>query len=95
MEDGKKFKVELVKDKKPYWFTFPQKNPDCVEIQCVGTLGMYTYRINQEENVPLYQYVVIFMVISELYLSVQHRTVHKFHRKSLPDINYSRKQMAI
>lgn len=43
MEDDRKFKVELVKGEKPYWFTFPQRNLDCVEI---GYSGPWVYTQN-------------------------------------------------
>lgn len=49
--------------KEPYWFIFPGRKLDWVETRYTDLGRRYTHRINQEENVQLYQYAVIFMVI--------------------------------
>lgn len=96
MEDDRKFRVGIVKEKKkPYWFIFPNRKPDWVEIGYTGPwVYTHTELIKKRRHNCIHVLLFLWLFI-ELYLSMQQRTVHRFHGKGLHDINCSRKQMGI
>lgn len=86
---------DLVKGKKALLVYFSAEKVRLVRNRVCMDLGYIHTELIKKRMYNCINMLLFLWLFIEFYLSVQQRTVHRFHGKSLHDINPSRKQMVI